>query len=240
MAKPSAHLTARDRKILQCVHRNRLGSDDIFRQKFFVGVQSNRPARKVSKRLVERRFLREFALAPGEFYYVLAPRGARAIGVKPKEPRPFTEQSLPSALAVAHYCTANGVHRITAQEFVTRFPEFCRRGMRSSGYFMAQDPDGLRLGFFLIDRGSTPRRMRGKIHKVIAKRYRIRLFASLIQGGRFVVVILTGYPEKKQELESFISRWHRGPVQVRVEVVPELGHLLTRLQTHEAARRDQP
>ena len=82
--------------------------------------------------------------------------------------------------------------------------------------------------------------MLSKIRKVISKRYKLREFAKLMQDRRFVLVILTGYPEKKQQLDESIARRHRGPVQVRVEVVPELGLLLTRLQSHEAARRDQP
>ena len=240
MAKPSAHLTSRDRKILEYVFRHRLGTDAIFRQCFFPDVQANAAVRKVTKRLVERRFLREYSLAANEFYYILAPRGARAIGVKPCEPRPFTDQSLPSALAIAYHCAARGLKRFTAQEFVTTYPFFCRPGLRSSGYFIEQNADGLRIGFFIIDRGATPRVMLSKIRKVISKRYKLREFAKLMQDRRFVLVILTGYPEKKQQLDDSISRRHRGPVQVRVEVVPELGLLLTRLQSHEAARRDQP
>lgn len=240
MPKPSSHLTARDREILKNVHRHRLGTDDILRRHFFPAVQGIRPARKVAKRLVERRFLREYALAPNDFYYILAPRGARAIGVRPSEPRPFTEQSLPSALAIAHFCSARGVKRFTAEEFVRKYPYLCRPGLRSSGYFIEETEKGLCIGFFIIDRGATPRVMLTKIRKVISKRYKLRDFAKLMQDRRFVLVVLTGYHEKKQKLEQAVLRKHRGPVQVRVEVVPELGFLLTRLQSHEAARRNQP
>src|SRR5262245_58418406 len=139
MGKPSAHLTSRDRRILENVYLHRIGTDDTLRQWFFPNVKGNRPARKVAKRLVERRFLREYEMAPNEFYYILAPRGARAIGVKPCEPRPFTEQSLPSALAIAYYCAATGVKRFTAREFVTKHPAFCGRGLRSSGYFVEEN-----------------------------------------------------------------------------------------------------
>jgi hypothetical protein len=240
MGKPSAHLTSRDRKILENVYLHRIGTDNTLRRWFFPAVQGNRPVRKVAKRLVERRFLREYEMAPNEFYYILAPRGARAIGVKPCEPRPFTEQSLPSALAIAYYCAATGLKRFTAREFVTKFPEFCSHGLRSSGYFIEENEVGVCLGFFIIDRGATSRVMLTKIRKVISKRYRLRDFALLIQARRFVLVVLTGYAEKKQKLEQAIFRKHRGPVRIRVVVVSELGHLLTRLQSHEAARRDQP
>jgi hypothetical protein len=233
-------LTPRDRQLLEMIARYRLGMDDLFRLGFFPDVQSTRPVRKVTRRLVQRKYLREYSLAPNEFYYVLAPRGSRAVGVKPSEPRPFTEQSLPGALAVAWYCVRSRVSRFTSQEFVTQFPDLSRSGLRSSGYFIETVADILHLGLFLTDRGTTPRRMLSKIRKVIHKRYAMRPFASLIQAGRFSIVILTGHATKQQELQVAVARWHRGPVQVRIEVVPELGSLLTRLPRHEAPRPNDP
>src|ERR1700722_8749830 len=113
MKKPSSKLTTRDRDILKFIHRHRVGTDDILRHAFFPDCEQNRPVRKVMRRLVERKFLREFSPAAGAFYYVLAPRGARALGEKPREPRPLTEQSLPGTLAVAAYCATSKKKRFT-------------------------------------------------------------------------------------------------------------------------------
>jgi hypothetical protein len=240
MKKPSSKLTARDCDILKFIHRHRLGTDEILRHAFFPDCQENRPVRKVMRRLVERKFLREYSPAAGAFYYVLAPRGARALGEKPREPRPLTEQSLPGTLAVAAYCAVAKLNFFTAQKFAAKYPYFCKKGMKTSGYFVEETKHGLVVGFFITDRATKRRKMLSKIRRVIRVRYRIDDFAKLIQARRFVILILTGHEAKKQELERAIARRHRGPVQVRVEVVPELGTLLMRLQKDEAARRDHP
>ena len=192
------------------------------------------------RRLVERKFLREYSPAAGAFYYILAPRGARALGEKPREPRPLSEQSLPGTLAIAAYCAVAKIKRFSAHEFAAKYPFFCRKGMKASGYFIEETTRGLLIGFFITDRATKRRKMLSKIRKVIRVRYRTTEFAKLMQAGRFVILILTGHDAKKRELERAISRRHKGPVQVRVEVVPELGTLLMRLQKDEAARREHP
>ncbi|MEO2088719.1 MAG: hypothetical protein ABGY75_04360 [Gemmataceae bacterium] len=80
---------------------------------------------------------------------------------------------------------------------------------------------------FLFDRATSPKRMAAKVRKVISQRYRLPAFRDLILAGRFQLVILTGYTEKAQELDKAVRVGHRGPVRVRVAVVPELGDLLT-------------
>ena len=227
MSDKKSDLTERDREMLGHVARYRIATDAIFRTIFFPGVRDNGPPRKVAVRLVESKYLREFRFKGTSCYYVLAPRGARFLGLKPKEPRPFTEQSLPGALAVAYYCATRAIKRFTAREFGERFPELCRPGLRCSNYFIEETEKGLRLGFFLLDRGTTPRRMRGKIRNVIRQRYALKPFASLIQAGRFQIIVITGYQTKQRELEADLAQRHRGPVKVRVEVVPELGSFLS-------------
>ncbi len=227
MAKQTHQLTVRDREILQFIARYRLATDGILRQKFFGDVQDHGPVRKVALRLVLRNYLREFTLRDRLSYYVLAPRGCRALGIRAKEPRPFTEQSLPAALAIAYFCVANGVIRYTAAEFRERYPEYCRPGLQSSAYFMEETESKVSLNMLLVDRGVAPRGLLRKVGKVIGQRYKLRPLARLIQKRRFGIVVLTGLPAKKHDLDKAISEKHRGPVRVRVEVVPELGTLLT-------------
>ena len=160
------------------------------------------------RRLVERKFLREFSPATGAFYYVLAPRGARALGEKPREPRPLTEQSLPGALAVAAYCAAAKIKRFTAEEFAAKYPFFCRKGMKTSGYFVEETTRGLVVGFFITDRATKRRKMLSKIRKVIRARYKIHDFAKLIQARRFAILILTGHEAEKR---SSLQPGHRPP-----------------------------
>ena len=139
MNKPSSHLTPRDLEILKFIEQFRIGTDEILRNRFFPNVQATQAVRKVCKRLVDRRFLREFLFGQGNIYYVLAPRGARRLGVMPKDPKPFTEQSLPGALAIASFCSRSEVTRLTAQQFVTRFPDLCKPGLKFLAYFLGKE-----------------------------------------------------------------------------------------------------
>ena len=227
MPRKIHHLTARDRQILEFIARYRLATDDILWKQFFADVQDHGPVRKVASRLVERNYLREFTLRDRVSYYVLAPRGCRALEIPAKEARPFTEQSLPAALAIAYFCVAKGVIRYTAAEFRERFPKYCRPGLQASAYFLENLGSQLCLNLFLIDRGVAPKGLLRKIAEAISKRYQLREFARLIQNRRFRIVVLTGLVAKQRDLEKAISEKHRGPAKVLVEVVPELGTLLT-------------
>src|SRR4051812_7847029 len=128
MTKKPHVLLPRDRAILEFIARYRLGTDALLHRRFFPQVQDHGPVRKVTLRLVAQNYLREFQVGERIAYYTLAPRGCRALGLPAREPRPFTEQSLPAALAIAYFCVAKGVALFTAAEFRERYPYFCRRG----------------------------------------------------------------------------------------------------------------
>ena len=186
-----------------------------------------RAVRKVTFRLVQFNYLRKFQLNPKAAYYVLAPRACRLVGAKVREPVPFTEQSFPGALGAACFCVASGVKRYTAAKFLASHPDLCKPGQCRSNYFKEEVEGRFTLGMFLFDRATSPKRMTAKVRKVISQRYKLPKFRDLILAGRFQLVILTGYTEKRLELEQAVRVGHRGPVRVRVAVVPELGDLLT-------------
>lgn len=227
MAKRKHDLSDRDRKILEFVGQYRLGTDDLFRQVFFPEVTDTRTVRKVTFRLVQQNYLRKLRLGPRAGYYALAPRACRLVGAKVREPVPFTEQSLPGALGAACFCVATGAKRYTAARFLAAHPDLCKPGQCRSNYFKEEVEGKFTLGMFLFDRATSPKRMQAKIRKVISQRYRLPAFRDLILAGRFQLVILTGYDGKRLELEQAVRVGHRGPVRVRVAVVPELGELLT-------------
>lgn len=227
MAKRKHDLSDRDRSLLEFVGQYRLGTDDLFRRVFFPDVTDARAVRKVTFRLVQQNYLRKFRLGRRLAYYVLAPRGCRLVGAKVREPVPFTEQSFPGALGAACYCVGTGVKRYTAARFLAAHPDLCRPGKCRSNYFKEEVEGRFTLGLFLFDRATSPKRMLAKVRKVIAQRYRLPAFRDLILAGRFQLVILTGYDEKCLQLDQAVRAGHRGPVRVRVAVVPELGAVLT-------------
>ena len=227
MAKRKHDLSDRDRNILEFVGQYRLGTDELFRRVFFPDVTDARAVRKVTFRLVRLNYLRKLHLNPKAAYYVLAPRACRLVGAKVREPVPFTEQSFPGALGAACFCVTTGAKRYTAAKFQAGHPDLCKPGQCRSNYFKEEVDGKFTLGMFLFDRATSPKRMTAKIRKVISQRYRLPAFRDLVLAGRFQLVILTGYNAKRLELEQAVRVGHRGPVRVRVVVVPELGDWLT-------------
>ena len=227
VAKRAHDASERDLELLKFVAQYRLGTDELFRRACFPEAADSRAVRKVTFRLVQQNYLRKFRLGPKGAYYVLAPRACRLVGAKVCEPAPFTEQSFPGALGAAYYCSATGAKRYTAAKFIALYPDLCKPAQCRSNYFKEEIEGQFALGMFLIDRATSSKRMLGKIRKVISQRYSMPPFRDLILAGGFQLAILTGYNEKRLELERAIGAGHRGPVKVRIAVVPELGDWLT-------------
>ena len=145
MRKGIQYLTDRDRAILRFVNRYKVTTDDMLAQKFFGLESRNANVLRVTRKLVERNLLRRMALGGRDTYLVLTRRGCKAIGVLDRTPQPMTEQSLPSALAIAYYCVRHGVERWTTAEFIEVYPELHRPGLNSSRYYVFEDDkDGKR------------------------------------------------------------------------------------------------
>ncbi len=228
MTTRNGYLTGRDRCLLEFVDRYRVGTDDMFQGVFFSEAkQRTTSVSRVVRRLIRRGLVRRVTWSPGRSYVVLTRRGCRAIAVPDRTPRPLTEQSLPAALAIAWHCVRAGVTRLTDREFRQRYPELWRPGLRSSCYYLTDTPRGLVLGMFLVDRGGTARRLRGKIRRLITQRDSLPAFEALIAGRRLRLTVLTGLPAQQQNIRRSLKRstFHR--VEIEVCLVPELGEILT-------------
>ncbi len=231
MAKRKHYLTKRDRQVLLFVARYRAATEDMLRRVFFHQsprrTHAARTVRRLVRRLVRQRLLRQVPLGLGQRYVVLTRRGCRAIKAPDRAPRPLTEQSLPVVLAIAWFCIRTGITRFTDQEFRQRYSELWKAGLRSSAYYLRETPQGLKLGMFLVDRGGTPRRLKGKIRRLITQRALLPAFAALIEAKRFYVTVLTGLPAQQQNLRRQLKRRFFRRVEVEVVLIPELGELLT-------------
>ena len=93
--------------------------------------------------------------------------------------------------------------------------------------FLIETPQGLKLGMFLVDRGGTPRRIKGKIRRLITQLASLPAFDSLIEAGRFRVTVLTGLPAQQQNIRRQLRRQSFRNVEIEVVLVPEVGELLT-------------
>jgi hypothetical protein len=227
MAKRHPYLTRRDRQLLQFVARYRAATEALIRRALFSDASRRANVQRVVRRLVRQGLLHQVSLAPGQKYLVLTRRGCRVLNVSDRAPRPLTEQSLPAVLAIAWFCVRAGVTRFTDYEFRQRYPELWKTGLRSSAYYLTQTPQGLKLGMFLVDRGGTPRRLKGKIRRLITQRASLPAFAALIAAKRFHVTVLTGLPAQQQHLRRHLKRRFFRRVEVEAALIPELGELLT-------------
>ena len=227
MAKRQSYVTHRDRNLLKFVARYRAATEAILRRALFGESAKRANVHRVVRRLVRQGLLQQVAIAPGQKYVVLAKRGYRVLNMSARRPRPLTEQSLPSVLAIAWFCVRTGVTRFTDLEFRQRYPELWKAGLRSSAYYLAQTPQGLKLGMFLVDRGGTPRRLKGKIRRLITQRASLPAFAALIAAKRFQITVLTGLPAQQRHLRRQLKRRFFKCVEVEIALILELGELLT-------------
>jgi len=220
-------LSKRDERILSFVGRYRAATEPLLETLFFRKTKTLSAQRKVTSRLVRRGYLRVFDLAGSGKYFVLTRRGSREVGQSDRTPRRFTEQSLPVALAIAHFCVREGVSRMTDAEFRERFPELAQGGIRSSIYYIAKAGGTFKLGIFIVDRGATPRRIRGKIRRIVSRRRAMPAFVSLLHAGRVRITILTGTDSQAARLTEDFARHDFARLDVEVSLVAELGELLT-------------
>lgn len=227
MARSHSYLTSRDRQLLQFVARYRAATEALLRRALFVPAVKRANVHRVVRRLVRQGLLQQVTLAPGQAYVVLTRRGRHVLKIEDRTPRPLSEQSLPAVLAIAWFCVRSGTTRFTHSEFRQRYPELWKPGLRSSAYYLTQTPQGLKLGLFLVDRGGTPRRLKGKIRRLITQRAALPAFAALIAAKRFHVTVLTGLPAQQQHLRRHLQRRFFHRVEIDVALIPELGELLT-------------
>ena len=227
--KRKVQLTETDLAILNFVVRYRLGTYALV-AKSILGDDSAGSIAKTSRimrRLADRGFLRKIEWAPRQFYFVLTRKAAKSVNAPDRTPQPFSEQSLPAALAIAHHCLRNDVTRLPQREFCQMFPELWKQGSRSSSYYLDRNRKSPRLGLFVVDRGATTRRIESKLRRLISQRHALPAFRSLMQHGRFELSVLVGLPNQKENIKRRITEPLFGNVPVRVAMVPELGEILT-------------
>ena len=227
MAKRKRHLTKRDRKVLEFVIRYRVGTVDLLRRPCFGEDASLENVCRVLQRLTKHKLLLRVSSKSGFTYYTPTRHTFAVFGQEPRTPRPLTEQTLPVVMAVAFYCVAKDLRRLTSTEFQELYPELWRPGMRSSNYLLMEIDGKLRLELLLVDRGGAPHRMRSRVRRMIAQRKSLPAFQSLINSGRFRITVLTGTREQQQKIRNRIRQESFGPVTVSTFVVTELGDYLT-------------
>jgi hypothetical protein len=215
----------RDEAILEHIRRYHLSTNEVLHRKFFSGA-NDAAVRRVVSRLVRERKLRSLELFDNRKYHVLTPREAEARGEHRCIGRGFNYQGFVNAYAVLCFCHTHGVEIFTAKEFEATFPDLLVRGVRSRNYYLERGEGQNRLGFILVDYGTNPEKIARKVTRIIARGFALETFTQLIQGGRFVVAVLTPTEQKQWLVRTAVEADPPEFVKIRLEVVPELQDIL--------------
>lgn len=226
MGKREHNLSNRDIRILEFIARYRIGTSRLVRDSCFGGSTRLKNVDRVLLRLERRGLLKRSPLDVGMAYHTITRRGLSMLTDNPRTPRPLSEQTLPIALAIASYCVAHGIERLTRREFEADYPELSGRGVRSSSYTL-NDSNGVdKLEMLVVDRGGAAHRIRSRVRRILAQRKRLPRFWQLMEAGRFRITVLTATRGQKQKILRRVGGGQFDPVEVTAVVMPQLADIL--------------
>lgn len=231
MPRPPAknpRLGDRDHEILQHLLRYRLTTREILHRLFFSDSNPN-AVTKVTTRLTTHAYLNRHELYDPKPYFTLGPQAARMLGVRQSSTKAYGPQALLTEYGTLTYCFASEPprRRLLVSEIRERDPSLLQKGLESNRYYLDRDGDTMRLGFIRVDGGGPPDHIVRKCRNDLEHRYAHEAFKETIDGDRFLIGIVTAMEGKKDAIRAALRR-HRWPTPFRIEVVPELIHLLPR------------
>ena len=231
----------RDDAILEHLRRFHLTTAEVLHRLFFPGSKLN-AVRKVTARLIREKKIRAWQLFEQRKYFTLTPGQAARMGEDRSIGTPFQTQGLVNAYGVLQFAIETGTQPFTKKEFEEKFPELVIRGVIARNYYIDTEPadDGpppasgslpasgpkVRLGFVIVDYGTSPLTIRKKVHHVTARAYTLPRFARLIQNDGFVIAIVAPFEPKAELIKAVLADEGPGLVRYRVVTSPELGELL--------------
>lgn len=230
----------RDDAIFEHLRRYHLTTPEVLHRLFFEGTHLNAVTKVTSRLTREGKISRPLRLFGQRSYFVLTPRQAVRLGEHRAIARKFEYQGLVNAYGVLCFCAENGVRKFTPKEFAEKFPELVIPGVRSGNYYIdvEQTDNGRssRLGFMLVDYGTSPETIVKKVQKIKARGYTVPAFARLLQRGKFVIAIIAPGEAKVEQVKAALTDEAPGNALYRIEAAPELGELLV----HRGRLRTQP
>jgi len=235
--------TERDEAILEHLRRFHLTTPEILHRLFFPDAGLN-AVRKVTGRLVRERKIRPCPLYEQRKYFVLTPGQAARMGEDRRIGQPYEEQGLVNAYGILLFCIEQGTHPFSKAEFEEKFPELVIRGVGARNYYVDREETAegrkTRLGFIVVDYGTSPETIRKKVHKVAARAHTRPEFSTLIHKGGFVIAVVAPTDTKAEDIKAALAAdGPGGKVLYRIVASPELGEYLLhkgRLRKNERRR----
>lgn len=215
-------LPERERSIIEHVARYRVSTDEVLHELFFATAKSLKTVQKSLARLVDAGWLEKFQSVQRRNLYTLGnnferPRSWRRPAAN------FSEQSLPTAIAILYFCVRQHHRRLTVPELQSLDPRLCPTGLRNSPYYVEKRGNRLGLSLFLVDRNSPVRRLTWKVKRLVGQRTKHDAFRAWMMDQRFSITVLTPFAEKQRQLTEAFADRAKEIVPVRVALVPEFG-----------------
>lgn len=226
-----ARLGDRDFEIFEHISRYRLTTPDLLHRVFFNDGSQLNAVTKVTSRLTRERFLNRWELFGSNAYFVLGPKAIGYVPVSRRRTGELGQQALPHEFAMAAFCLRPQVtrKRLTVSELSKNPGQLLQPGVDNSHYFLEENDGVTQLGHFVVDLGGHATYVARKCAEQIEIRQKRPPLRQLIDSRRFLVGIATGTEEKKADILR-VLRTATWPVEFRIEVVPELVHLVGALQ----------
>ncbi len=163
-------------------------------------------------------------------YIRLTPLAMQKIYGEPaKAGVPLTAFTLARQYGILVFCCLSGTlqRKLTRREFCEKFPKLADGNkLPTDFYYVDKDSSPQRLGFIYVDHGRDARRVYVRYRDIVAKRFKLPAWRQdVINRDRFIVAVITAKPEKKKRIEE-VFREQRPKVPYRIEVVPDLIHLI--------------
>ena len=221
-------LSGRGRQIVDHVGRYRMTTNAVVHRQFLAGRRAN-AVTKVTLRLCEGDYLRSFPLYHPKRYFTLGLRGATLLGLPPNRTLPLGPQTLPTEYGILAFALLGQARheRLTSSEFIARYPGTPQH-VAEQCYCV--DASRQTLELVRVDLGGKPDHVARKCRADIVARANTEPFVSLLEQGRFRLVVVTCTSEKAAAIrDAFDSRLWPERLSIHLAVVSDLLPLIASL-----------
>jgi hypothetical protein len=222
-------LTPRDVEILNHIRAFRMTTMEVLHRLFFEG-QDIEAVKSWQRRLRHAGFIETAHFIKPRKYIFLTGDAVQKLYGEPEKAggalSPFVLARQYGALAFC--CLTGSVHRkLTFREFREKFPALAEnKRLPTDFYYIDKDTQPNRLGFIYVDHGRRAERIYQRYRQIVAQRYKLQTWREqVINRDRFIVAVVVAKQEKRARVEEAF-RARRPTVAYRVEVVPDLIHLI--------------
>jgi hypothetical protein len=229
----NAHLQDRDYDILEHVMRYRITTPEVLHRMPEFADSERNAVTKVTSRLCENGFLLSFPLYKNYTYFTLGKNGARITYLPTRRVGPLGPQALYREYGMLAFCHLMGTprERLRVKELEQKFRECFVKGCDVSHYYSERNGDVDIPAYVWVEGGGTVDHIFNVVSReILEKRRRHPGMRERIDEGRFALTVVTYNSEKREAIAGSLAKL-RYPVYVRVEVIPELIHLLPPLPT---------